>query len=112
MFCEIYCLNTGYNNFNQALVEIYDDDNNLIFCDNTRNGRVSIFLKNNCYYKIYAKLSGVTKFIYTKPCKVITVSFCNNIILYNYISTFNLTDYYYNMPIEEGTIILCQKQSL
>ena len=111
MIVEINCLGTGYKNYNQAYIKIYNKCNKLIRSQKTFNGRVSIFLNKDEYYKIYSSLNNTTKFVYFKVNNnKLNISFYNNYISYNHNITLYLTDYYYNMPIEKGFITLWQKQ--
>ena len=108
MIQDIIVNNTGYNNYNQACIKIIDKNDKIVFNDKTYNGRVSICLNENEYYKCFVMLNNRSMFLYFKPSnKQIVI---NNNISCEHIITLYLTDYYYNMPIEKGSIILWQKQ--
>ena len=111
MDLEIICLETGYKNYNQADIRIYDNNDILICNKKTYNGKTNILLNKNKYYKIYAKLNNNKIFLYYKIVNnKLIIPFCNNKIKQNNVITLQLTDYYYNMPIEKGLITLWQKQ--
>ena len=100
----------GYNTFYQAQIYIYDINNNLIYEGTTYNGKIKLCLLNNNGYRL----------------KIIT---CNQVIITSfYVSnsydnyyfntntnisrniTFILKDYYYNLMISKGELILWQRQ--
>ena len=101
----------GYSNINQALVYIYDMNNNLI-CENmTYNNELEICIKECSMYKLIAKSNYeiLNTYFYVNE---------NNEYFFNFESsiyarpiTFLLTDYYYsNLKIERGEITLWQRQ--
>ena len=110
---SIKFIGAGYKNNNQVKVKIYDTYNNLVFQGNTYDSKLSVSLKTNNVYIVKAR------FINEKTCIPIYTSNDNFtfILNHNIISnseqsgtvTFLLTDYYYNLPIEKGEILLWQK---
>ena len=105
----------GYRNINQALVYIYDKNNNLILKDKTYNGRLEICLiKNNIYrIKVVSKCEKINKIIYINDNDTYLIPFSSSYIFNRKENTITLilTDYNYNnLPIEKGLINLWQKQ--
>ena len=101
----------GYNNINQALVYIYDINNNLIYEKETFNSELYVCLNENTVYKIVAKSNNeiLNTYFYVNNNDIYVFSFKSSI--YGRTITFLLTDYYYsNLKIERGEIILWQKQ--
>ena len=103
---------TGYNNYYQAEVKIFDKCNKLVYRGYTYNGRVTVCLKDNCFYKIKATLNNqiINTKIFVNNCicnyEFIFYNCCLNNNIDNEV-TFLLTDYYYsNLPIERGNLIL------
>ncbi len=102
--------NLGYNCYNQANVFIYDCNNNLILEGVTFNNEIELCLEENNVYKLiaisnYQKL--ITSFFVNKNN---SYRFSFNVINENNTITFLLTDYYYNLPIERGELLLWQNQ--
>lgn len=99
----------GYHSICQANILLYDNLNNLIYEGKTYNGQLKIKLKRNSLYKIVVYINNelIETYIYTINDKY-CFSFNRSIIKYNSI-TFILTDYYYNLPIERGELILWQR---
>lgn len=107
MNIKIIFYGLGYNEFYQANVKIYDQNKNLIINKNTYNNKIEINLKKNKIYHLIAKTCNktISTYIYTN----------NNIFIFNFqnnrrIITFSLRDYFYNLPIERGYLILWQRQ--
>ena len=101
----------GYYNVNQALVSIYDINNNLIYEDTTYNNELYFCINEYMLYKIVAKSNYETlnTYFYVNDMDEYIFNFNNSI--YRRPITFLLTDYYYsNLKIERGEIILWQKQ--
>ena len=104
-------IGAGYNNFYQAQVKIYDNDQ-LICCKNSYNGRINLCLESNKVYKTHIKT--INNYIITS---FYVNDFNNNYyfnINCNYIKnriiTFLLTDYNYdNLKIGKGELIVWQK---
>jgi hypothetical protein len=98
----------GINNDSQANIKIYHKDN-LIVNNKTYNGCLLIDLIPNKIYKLVATFYNE---------KIITYFYSNknqycyifNHAIYVPVITLSLKDYYYNLPIEKGEVILWQKQ--
>ena len=102
---NIKFLNVGYNNYYQVKVKIFDENNNIVFEGITYNGCIDICLIPYKKYIIKAKFLNEE------------INQCFYVYNHNYIFyfsniyrrrtiTFLLKDYYYNLPIEKGVIIL------
>ena len=100
----------GINNLYQANVKIYDENNKLIFNGQTYNGKLEIYLKENKLYKVESEFINekIFKCIYVFNTYTYVFYFKNS-VLENRTITLLLTDYYYNLPVEKGEIILWQK---
>lgn len=96
----------GYNNINQAEVFIYDMNENLLFKSFTYNNEIDICLDKYKVYKLVAKskTNTISKIIYVGNSNYYYFSFYNIRTI-----TFLLRDYYYNLPIERGELLLWQK---
>ncbi len=109
---NIRFLGTGYNNFYQANVKIFDNRNKLVYKKHTYNGKLTVCLKENCYYRVIANLNNqvIKTIIYVNKCKCNYEFAFYNCCLNNNVDnnvTFLLTDYYYSdLPIERGNLIL------
>ena len=106
-------IGTGINNNYQALVKIYDNCNNLLYCEKTYNGELLLYLKEMSLYKIEAVACGdmIMQSFYVNHCNSKYV-FGFNHSIFNKLSTitFLLTDANYeDLPIEKGEMILWQK---
>ena len=101
----------GCNKYYQANILIYDDFNNLVYSGQTYNGEIKLKLLKNKVYKMYADSLNEKLIIsfYVKDNNIYCFSFERNVIRINSI-IFLLTDYYYNLPIERGELILWQEQ--
>ena len=108
---KIKFLGLGYKNMNQANIYIYDELKKLIYSGQTYNGELIIKLKKNKIYKICAYTNDeiINNIIYTNK-NIYCFSFNRSLIRLSRTITFILTDYYYNLPIERGELILWQKQ--
>ena len=91
-----------------AYICIYNYDNDLIFNGNTYNNEIELCLEECNVYKIIAT---------SNYQRLVTSFFINNNDIYRFgFNTFNntitflLTDYYYNLPIERGELLLWQRQ--
>ena len=104
---KIKFLNLGLNNEYQAYVKIFDGDE-VICCGFTYNGEIELYLKMHKAYRLEAffSLNKISTSFYTNTDKYI---FIFNEKKYINTVTFSLRDYYYNLPIEKGEIILWQK---
>lgn len=100
----------GYGNYFQANILIYDN-HNLVYKGKTYNGEVKLSLKKNKVYKVIAqfKEERTMNYIYIKDCSNYLFNFNHTLIKLNNPITFFLTDYYYNLPIERGELILWPK---
>lgn len=93
---------------NNAYVNIYDC-NNLVFEGVTCNNKIELCLEECKAYRLEAISNNI---------KLVTSFYvnCNNIYRFSFINndnnpiTFLLTDYYYNLPIERGELLLWQNQ--
>ena len=106
---KIRLIGTGYQEYYQADVKIYDEENNLICKTKTYNGELNLNLLANKTYHIEANLLGTTlkSSFYTNKCEFVFI------FPYSYkrnqtnSTTFRLTDKVYkNLPIEKGKILL------
>jgi len=99
----------GYEDFFQAYVKIYDQNNNIIFNGVTCSGKIKVSLELNKVYRIFAHSCGkiINTVFYVKG-DYCCYNFCFNRVMSNKKNTVTLllTDYYYNLPIEKGEIIL------
>ena len=99
----------GYNEYFQATICIYDD-NKLIYDGQTYNGLLCICLGQNKKYKIIAKSLNEALIRYIYVDNIDNYYFFFNRSLINTMPiTFTLKDYYYNLPIERGELILWQR---
>ena len=99
----------GYGKYFQAYVEIYDENNNIVFNGMTFNGKLNLFLKLDTSYRVFAQSCGeyVNSTFYVKDNYNNYKFYFNRCIQENENTiTLLLTDYYYNLPIEKGEIIL------
>ena len=109
---NIRFVGTGYNNYYQAKVKIYDNCNKLVYKGCTYNGRISVCLKENSCYKLEASLNSqvINSKIFINNCTCNYEFIFYNCCLNNNVSNdiaFLLTDYYYSdLPIERGNLIL------
>lgn len=96
--------------FYEAYIFIYDCNNNLLFEGLTCNHKIEVCLEEYNVYKIKA-ITNNTKLVtsfYINCNSTYRFSFVNSI--QNNPITFLLTDYYYDLPIERGELLLWQKQ--
>ena len=100
----------GYNDKYQAYLKIYDNKDNLIFEGKTYNSEIDVLLKPCLLYKMSIKTynENFKIYFYTNQDEF-AIFLMNNIINISRTITFLLTDYYYNLPIERGDLILWQK---
>ena len=106
---KIKFIGIGINDNNQAKVIIYDSIGNIIYEGLTYNGELCINLFKNTTYKICALFYNerIVRYIYTNTCEYIFMF--NHSTVSRRTITFLLKDYYYNLPIERGKIILWQR---
>ncbi len=104
---KIKILNLGLKNKYQAHVKIYDDKN-IIFDGYTYNGEIELCLDSCKVYRIeaYFMFERLNFLFYTNTNYFV---FAFNQPFNNNTITFSLIDYYYNLPIEKGELILWQK---
>ena len=110
-------IGVGYDNLYQAIVEIYNSKQKLIYKGKTYNGSIKICLKTNDYYciKAYFLNEYIDTIIYVNNYKNdYILIFDHSIININNRETntvtFLLTDSYYkNLKIEKGELIIWQK---
>ena len=104
-------LGLGYNSSFQAFVRIYDLEDNLIYEGMTYNNILSINLNMCNCYKIVASFLSETLIKYICIGSMDTYIFIFDHAIFNDDNsiTFLLTDYYYNLPIERGELILWQR---
>ena len=102
-------LGLGINNNLQSLVKIYHK-NKKIYEGLTYNGEIYVNLKFNEVYEIEAIFFNekISTYIYNNRCEYV-FAFDHNILIERTI-TFLLKDYFYNLPIEKGELILWQNQ--
>ena len=101
----------GYSNINQALVYIYDMNNNLICECTTYNNELNICINGCSLYKLVAKSKNETLSTYFYVNENDEYHFYFKSSVYARPITFLLTDYYYsNLKIERGEITLWQRQ--
>lgn len=99
-------LGTGFKNYFQARVKIFDSNNCLVYDGFSSDGIIRICLDRGCAYRVYAFLLNyyfvTTIYIVKQDLFTFNLSpLCNRTI------TFLLTDYNYdNLPIMEGELIL------
>ena len=98
-------IGTGYNNYYQANIKIYNDE--LIYEGTTYNGKLDVCLEEGIYKIEVYFLKKQTFYLYVSKNK--TYTFILDNALYKTI-TISLVDFYYNLPIEKGEIFLWQKQ--
>lgn len=101
---NIKFIGLGINNNYQALVRIYDSDNNIVFDGVTYNGEIDVVLSKYSTYKLEARFFNeyIESYMYITKSKYV---FIFNHSIYNRRTiTFSLRDYYYNLPIERGEI--------
>lgn len=96
----------GWKNYHQANIQILDN-NSIIYNEKTYNGKINLCLEKNKAYTLIARLNNrVIRKVFLVDDKTNKFIFS----FYNYrIITFLLKDYFYNLPIEKGELILWQK---
>ena len=101
-------LNVGIKNKYQANIKIYDGNKKIIE-SKTYNGEICLTLEKNKIYGIKATFLNniINTYFYTNS-DLFIFKFTTNEILARTI-ILSLTDYYYNIPIERGEIILWQR---
>ena len=99
----LYFMGTGYLDYYQANIEIYNACNELVFKGKTFNGKIEVLLEEK---KVYCLRASLGNYIMGIPFYVnrdhYFFSFSK---LQNKPITFLLTDYYYdNLPIMKGVL--------
>ena len=88
-------------------IKILDNNHNIIYNDKTCNNIIKVCLERNKSYTLIARSRNriiIKVFLIDDKTNKFIFSF------YNYrIITFLLKDYYYNLPIKKGELILWQK---
>ena len=95
-------LGTGYYDYYQAYVKIYDSQNNLLYQGSSFNGIIELCLKKGAYriMVILGNQKIITTFYVNNHKKII---FNLNQTINDNLITFQLTDYNYrNLPIMKG----------
>ena len=102
---KIKFIGLGIGNNYQAYVKIFDN-NKLVFEGKTFNGEICPNIKRNKAYKIEATFlnEALTTTIYFDKC--ICLFFNHSINNVTNTVTLTLRDFYYDIPIERGEIIL------
>lgn len=101
---NIKFIGLGVNDNYQALVRIYDSDNNIVFDGITYNGEIDAVLNKYNTYRLEARFftEFITTYVYITKSKYVFIF--NHSIYSRRTITFSLKDYYYNLPIERGEI--------
>ena len=108
-------IGTGVHNKCQACVNIYDTCGNLLCSNKTYNGKLTLYLKEDRVYRLIATSCNdvIDLNLYIDKYKSMYTFIFSRAIFTNSLRTitFLLTDANYNdLPIEEGKMILWQKQ--
>ena len=101
-------LGVGIKNEYQANVKIYCNEKEIVE-SKTYNGEICLTLDKNKIYKLKATFlnNAINTYFYTNS-NLFIFKFITNEIM-NRTIILSLTDYYYNIPIEKGEIILWQR---
>ncbi|MBR1386121.1 MAG: hypothetical protein IJ568_04770 [Bacilli bacterium] len=100
-------IGTGLLDNYQAHVKVFDNEKTY-YCGNSYNGEVQLSLEKNKVYRLYAVFRNqiVNSAFYVTDQKIYTFYFNNIIYIPRRIVTFQLNDFYYNIPIMKGEILL------
>ena len=100
----------GINDNYQANVSIYNDDT-LIYDGQTYNGELLVYLNPNTRYLIVASSYNdtINTYFSLTGSDIYYFFFRRSYISIDRSITFILKDYFYNLPIERGELILWQK---
>lgn len=93
-------------NFHKVYIKVLDNNMNTIYNTDTYNNEIVLCLEENNSYLLIARMNNIVL------KKVICIDKKTNKFIfpfYNRIITFLLKDYYYNLPIKKGELILWQK---
>ena len=101
-------LGVGIKNKYQANIKIYYNEKEIIE-SKTYNGEICLKLEKNKIYRLQATFLNnvINTYFYTNN-NLYVFSFMPNKL--NRTIILSLTDYYYDIPIERGKIILWQRQ--
>ncbi len=105
-------LGTGYNDYFQATVKIYNQ-NELLIKEKTYNGELTICIEENKVYKLNAVCMNeeINICFYVDNYRKEYTFIFNRYIKKNRLITFYLTDFNYeNLPIMKGEMSFWQKQ--
>ena len=92
---------------NKIYVDIFDKNNCLVCKTKTSKPCLDVFLKKNNIYTLIICYRGykIRRVIYTNQNSInIYFNYLNNSASNSRPITFNLFDYYYNLPIERGVL--------
>lgn len=93
--------------YNPIYIKVLDNNHNIIYNEKTCSGRINLCLeKNKAYTLIATSNNRILKRVFLVDDKTNKFIFS----FYNYRKiTFLLRDYFYNLPIKRGKLILWQK---
>ncbi len=96
----------GYNEYYQANVSIYDLYGNLVYSGNTYNSILNTCLNIGEKYLVKATFMGEVIIRYIIINRPVYIFIFDHALMNEPAITFILKDYYYNLPIERGELIL------
>ena len=91
--------------FHQVHIKVLDNNMNVVYKNITRN-KIDLCLEENNSYLVIARVKNIVL------KRVICIDDKTNKFIFSFyirIITFLLKDYYYNLPIKKGELILWQK---
>lgn len=93
--------------YNPIYIKVLDNNHNIIYNEKTCSGRINLCLEKNKAYTLIARSKNrILKRVFLVDDKTNKFIFS----FYNYRKiTFLLRDYFYNLPIKRGKLILWQK---
>lgn len=93
--------------YNPIYIKILDNNHNTIYNEKIYNNRIKLCLEKNKAYTLIARSNNrILKRVFLVDDKTNKFIFS----FYNYRKiTFLLRDYFYNLPIKRGKLILWQK---
>ena len=92
--------------FHQIHIKVLDNNMNTVYSTSTINNKIDLCLEENNSYLLIARVKN------TVLKRVICIDEKTNKFIFSFyirIITFLLKDYYYNLPIKKGELILWQK---